>query len=503
MAPLQSAGHYLSEVSVPTTIDGLNALRFVRNWWLAPLLCTLVSIGMFASSPTMAAPDAEIHLGTAWYDIHHGFVSGTSRINIAAVGPCFDLKPQLNASCRTALDAQSVLAYTGRLVYYPPPFYWVMGVGELAMSVVSSSLVGDGGRLMGLTACLLLIFLAAWRLHRARERSAIWSLYLLTPPMTTFLFANANPSGWEIATAVFFAATLLVHQESLVTGTTGIRAALSIGIAGLLLSTARPDSSLWVIAIAGVFALWSRAWKVRSSMVTMLIAILPGIVLSVVWELLFPFKVQIGKPALSGSIGELISASAASMQDVVSKVPQIWGVLGWADTVPSSVVLVGVLAVLMYFLPTYAPTRSHRRLLLAIIAIVFSSSVVLEALGWRSFPYWWQGRYSLSLLAGLSMFLFSDPGRRERPRLFALAAWVTVFNAYMICVNYWRYDYGILNGLPDQVRHAAYGPFRSAGIYGIALVLAASCVVLFLADRDQRIEELGGLPTIVHASQGS
>jgi hypothetical protein len=456
---------------------------------------------MFASSPTMAAPDAEIHLGTAWYDIHHGFVSGATRINIAAVGPCFDLKPQLNASCRTPLDAQSVLAYTGRIVYYPPPFYWVMGVGELAMSTVSSSLVGDGGRLMGLIACLSLIFLSAWRLHRARERSAIWSLYLLTPPMATFLFANANPSGWEIACAVFFAATLLLHRASLVAGTSGIRAALSIGTAGLLLSTARPDSSLWVIAIASVFVLWSRVWRSRWSMVTIVVAILPGIVLGLIWELLFPFKVQIGKPALSGSIDELISASAASVQDVFSKLPQIWGVLGWADTVPSALVLVGVLAALAYFLPTYAPTRSLRRLLVAVIAIVFSSSVVLEALGWRSFPYWWQGRYSLSLLAGLSMLLFSDPDRPERPRLFALAAWVTVFNAYMICLNYWRYDYGILNGLPDQIRHSAYEPVHSAGIYGIALVLAVSCVVLFLADRDQRIEECGVVPRMVHTSQ--
>jgi hypothetical protein len=477
------------------------ALRIVRIWWIAPLLCAVVSLGMFVSSPTMAAPDAEIHLGTAWYDIHHGFVRSTARIDAVAIGPCFDLKPQLSANCHSPLDAQSVLAYNGRIVYYPPPFYWVMGIGELAMSTVSGGLVGDGGRLFGLIACLLLIFLAAWRLRRARERTAIWSLYLLTPPMATFVFANANPSGWEIACALFFSATLLLYRESLLEGTAGVRAALSIGIAGLLLSTSRPDSTLWMIVIAVVFCLWTRAWRVRSSMVTMFVAILPGVAVSLIWEVLFPFKVQIGKPAFSGSIGELFSASAASVQDVFSKLPQVWGVLGWSDTVPSSLVLVGVLGMLTYFLPTYAPTRSHRRLLIAIIFVVFASSVVLEALGWSSFPYWWQGRYSLSLLAGLSMLLFSDPDRPERPRLFALAAWVTVFNAYMICLNYWRYDYGILNGLPDQIRHSAYEPVHSAGIYGIVLVLAVSCVVLFLADRDQRIEECEVVPRIVHTSQ--
>jgi hypothetical protein len=481
---------------------GAWVLTLARRWWLAPLLCTLVSLGMFASSPTMAAPDAEIHLGTAWYDIHHG-IPNTVRINVSVVGPCYDLRPQAPADCRTPLGAESVLAYTGRLVNYPPPIYWVMGAGELATGAVSSSLVGDGGRLFGLLACLGLLYLAAWRLHRARERSAIWALYLLTPPMATFLFVGANPNGWEVACALFFSATLLYRRGDLLTRTSLVQAGPSIAIAGILLSTSRADGALWSILIAGVFVLWSRAWSSRGAPSPLVVALLPAIAFGVIWNAQFPYRVQIGKPAVSLSAGGLLSAMAASMQDVFSKLAQVWGVLGWADTIPSFLVLVGLIGALVYFFPTYAPTRSHRRLLVAILFIVFAASVVLEALGWRSFPYWWQGRYSLPLLAGLAMLLFSDPGERERPGLFALAAWVTIFNAYMICLNYWRYDYGILNGIPAQIKHAAYRPTHAVVVYGIVLVLVAGCVILFLANGAQHADDANDIPRATSMASSS
>jgi hypothetical protein len=91
----------------------------------------------------------------------------------------------------------------------------------------------------------------------------------------------------------------------------------------------------------------------------------------------------------------------------------------------------------------------------------------------------------------LSMLLFSDPDQRERPRIFALAAWVTALNAYMVCLNYWRYDYGILNGVPDQINHSAYGSVQSICVYGVALVLVAGCAALTWADKLQRVDEVG------------
>jgi hypothetical protein len=471
------------------------AISLIRKWWIPPALCAVVSIGMFVSSPTMAASDAEIHLGTAWFDIHHGLPLG-SRVNDGnVVGPCYDDRPYVEANCHTTPEAADIQLYTGSIINYPPPWYWVMGVGEIATGTLSGGAAGDGGRVFGLIACMLLLLLAASRLHRSGERSAIWCIYLLSPPVATFLWSNGNPNGWEIACALFFSATLLFRRDALLDPSSGVRPYFAILVAGLLLSTSRPSGALWLVAISVVCTLWTGAWRVRKSMVKLVALLLPAVAVNVTWNALFPqpgrswtFGVATGK-----QLSELTSALAASVQDVFEKAEGLWGILGWQDTHPSALVYVGLIAVLIYFFPTYAPSRLHRQLLIAILLIVFCASVFIEAKGWSAFPAWWQDRYGLPLLAGLSMFLFSDPKSRERPGIFALAAWVTILNAYMICLNYWRYDYGILNGIPIQVARSAYGNIHSATVYGVVLVLLFVSAVLFVLDRECR-EELNFNP---------
>jgi hypothetical protein len=447
----------------------------------------------------MAASDAEVHLGTAWYDIHHGFpiASRVSIPDVDSVGPCYVGAPQLSADCVTAPVAGEVNAYNGRLVNYPPPFYWVMGAGELTMGAISYGAIGDGGRLFGLIACLSLLFLSAWRLHRVGERSALWSIYLLVSPIAVFDFAGGNPSGWEIACALLFSATLLYRRDALASRTIGSRAFVSILIAGLLLSTSRPLSALWLVAIGLTFALWTGVWKIRKSMIVLLLAMLPGIAANVAWNLAFPSSVYVGGQVAPASVHELLTAVAYSAQDVLGKTATAWGVLGWEDTHPSAFALFGLVAVLAYFFPTYSPTRSHRRLLAAILVVTFSLSVVVEALGWRWLPDWWQGRYIVPLLVGMAMLLFSDPGRRERPGLFALAAWMTGLNAYMICMNFWRFNYGISEGYPIQLNHAAFGLAQSLAVYGVAAALVATCFVFAAAERALRAEVASGpYPTL-------
>jgi Predicted membrane protein (DUF2142) len=470
----------------------------LRHWWIPPMICALVSLGMLIGSPTMAAPDAEIHLGTAWFDIHHGFPTGDRVNNGDVVGPCYDQLPYRNASCRTPLIAADVRAYSLSIDNYPPPFYWIMGVGELVMSSIAGGATGDGGRLLGLIACLALLFLAAWRLHRRDERNAIWSIYLLSPPMATFLWANGNPNGWEIACSLFFTATLLYRRAVLRSGSTNVGHYLSILIAAVLLATARPSGAVWVITIAFIFVVWTGVWHVRSSVAGLTLALLPAIAMNLIWNALFPFQVVAGKPLVSGGITQLFRAVGGSVHDVVSKAQGIWGILGWRDTNPSGLIFVALVAVLVYYLPTYAPTRAHRRLLVAILIVTFSLSVLLEAAGWNSFPAWWQGRYSLPILAGLSMLLFSDPERTERPGLFALSAWATLFNAYMVCLNFWRYDFGIAFGLPELHAHPAYGLIHSVGVYGVVLALILVSAALFVADREHRGELLRDSPAALN-----
>ena len=451
---------------------------------------------MFLSSPTYAAPDTTIDLATGWFDIHHAIPTesesrlGNPNQNTSPY-PCYAFHPNEPVTfCRLTGSVTSITASTRKITNYPPPYYWILGAAELAMSPIRVSLEGDAARAIGLLACISLLAVAARRLYRARERNAIWSIYLLTPPIAAFLFAGANPNGWEIACALFFTATLLYRRVAILSGSLTGREALSIALAGLLLTTARPTGGAWLALIAATYVVWFRIWRIRRSLYLLATAILPGIVFTLVWNSVFAINAKVG-PTTSLTIDSFISQLSASWQDISEKFVELWGVLGWLDTNPSGIVVVGVALVLLYFLPTYAPTRAHQIYLVAIIALIFVVSSIIEAAGWNivgnsQVHSWWQGRYSLPALAGLSMLLFSDPERRERPGMFALAAWVTVGNAYMICLNFWRYDYGIRNGFPVQIANGAHGPVYSIVVYLIVLVLLGTSAILFSAGRAQR-----------------
>ena len=469
-------------------------LGVARTWWCAPLLCTIVALGMLTSTPTFGAPDSAVNLATGWYDIHHlvPTQSRTSNVQLGYAGqePCYAHNAEQNATCQSDPRIAEIASSTQRIANYPPPYYWVIGAAELVMSPVRPSLEGDAARVIGMLLCLALLFLAAWRLHRANERTAIWALYLLTPPMAAFLFAGANPNGWEIACALFFTATLLCQRAAVLSGVPDRRSVAWIAFAALLFATARPSGGGWMVVIAVTYAVWFRLWRHRRTLAMLGASILPAALFTVIWNREYPWGIKVGQPALALTFGSFITQVAASFQDLSTKVTEVWGVLGWLDTWPSSLVLLGVIGALIYYLPTYAPTRAHRGLLAAIIGISFIASSVLEGITWRAWPTWWQGRYTLTLLVGLSMLLFSDPGRRERPGLFALAGWVTLANAYMVCLNYWRYEYGITNGIPAQFSNSGYGLAHSLLDYAIVVVIFAAGVVLLVVERVRRGEDL-------------
>jgi chromate transport protein ChrA len=447
---------------------------------------------MFVSTPTYGAQDSVVNLSTAWYYVHHPFpvTSRSDPVDLGYSGqkPCYAFQASQPADCETAPSVTDVFSNARRIANYPPPFFWIVGAGELITKPLRQSLASDGGRLAGLLASVALLFLAAWRLHRSSERSALWALYLLTPPIAAFLMAGGNPNGWEIACALLFMSTLLWRRKALLRRSPDARAALSVLVAGLLLATARPSGGGWLILFTAAFVIWFRAWRARSSIYVLAGAILPGVLVSVIWNVSFPYTTKVGQPVITVTIGSFLSQVAASFQDLSGKFVEAWGVLGWLDTVPSAIVVIGFAVALIYFLPTFAPTRAHRGYLAATIALVFVVSSSLEAINWKAWPSWWQGRYSTTLLVGLSLLLFSDPGRRERPRLFALAGWVSLCNAYMLCLNFWRYDYGIANGFPAQVTRSAYGPVHSGVLYVLVVVFLLAGAALLLADRAQRAE---------------
>ena len=116
------------------------------------LLVAIAGLGMFISTPPSAGPDEPTQELTAWYLSGHGLRPGSIEwfsVPVSfSVDPCFKLTGEVSASCATPRSTAQATVSTSRLLSYPPPYYWVVGVGQrLAASLVGIEYADVGGRL--------------------------------------------------------------------------------------------------------------------------------------------------------------------------------------------------------------------------------------------------------------------------------------------------------------------------------------------------------------------
>src|ERR1035437_1499050 len=116
------------------------------------LLIAIAGLGMFVSTPPSAGPDEPAHEMTAWYLSGHGLrptsVEWFSVPVSFSVDPCFAHESDVTASCMPPRSTAQVMVSTSRVLSYPPPSYWVVGLGErLATSLIGIEYADVGGRL--------------------------------------------------------------------------------------------------------------------------------------------------------------------------------------------------------------------------------------------------------------------------------------------------------------------------------------------------------------------
>src|SRR5450759_3321358 len=119
------------------------------------LLVAIAGLGMLVSTPPSAGPDESDHEVTAWYLSGHGLRPGSIEwFSVPAsllVAPCFAHEPEVTASCMPSRSTAQVMVSTSRVLRYPPPYYWVVGLGQrLATSLMGIEYADIGGRLASL-----------------------------------------------------------------------------------------------------------------------------------------------------------------------------------------------------------------------------------------------------------------------------------------------------------------------------------------------------------------
>jgi len=453
------------------------------------LLVAIAGLGMFISTPPSAGPDEPIQEVTAWYLSGHGLRPGSIELfSVPAsflVDPCFKGKADVTASCAPAPSTALATTSTSGVLGYPPPYYWVVGVGQrLAATLAGVQYASAGGRIASFVLNLAALLLLSLYMRR---RNAQWGTFLMlvSTPMAVFLGIVVNPSGWEVTCGVVLAAILseaVWDREALESSAWPKTTTLMLVVASIALCLARPIGFVWASGLT-VSAVALAPSLNRRLLLRVACAVVPGIVLGLLWYVTHPAVAPTVSATTSSAIANLDTSFAASLVYFPLRLYEMFGALGWLDTPMPGLLLLGNLvawAVLLRRMPSIGKAA----MLCGILGIVIVPSVIESSVsgGW---PFWWQGRYTLPFALGFVLLLLLRSGWLV-PRTISIVSGIAILSlGVMVWVNAVRYDFGLDSyDLPASLGQQGISPARLALSAAIgAVLLLVSAIVLFKAWR--------------------
>ncbi|HEV2426585.1 MAG TPA: DUF2142 domain-containing protein, partial [Acidimicrobiales bacterium] len=321
-----------------------------RGVFVAVFALTFVALGCWSlADPLVAAPDEQAHMIRA-YALDHGQlghqVPGPDRSEVDVTVPasvnftkayprCFQFRGAQSADCAPGWISSTAPVVTNTYVgHYPPLYYALVGVGSwfsahragLYLMRLASSLI-----------CAFMVALTAFTIARwSKRRALVAGVALSLTPITWFLAASVNPSGFEIVTAIALWTALAVYAadypEDPPRGLVAI-----IGATGATLTLVRGLSPLFVVIIAAVTVLAvgpRRVWALRARRDAQYAAgaiVLAG-VLAAAWvftQHTLSIAPDGAKVAPGTSEYEIMRLVAHHIRDWIREAV---GVLGWLDT---------------------------------------------------------------------------------------------------------------------------------------------------------------------------
>jgi Predicted membrane protein (DUF2142) len=460
------------------------------------LLIAIAGLGMLVSTPPSAGPDEPQQNVTAWYLSGHGLrPSSIEWFSVPvsfATEPCFAHKSDVSASCMPSRTTGEAMASTSWVLTYPPPYYWVVGIGQrIAAALVGIEYADVGGRLASFVlnfGALLLLSLYM------RRRDPWWGTFLLlvSTPMAVFLGVVVNPSGWEITCGLVMAAVLsgtVWSRQPLGSGAWPKTSTVILALASVALSLARPIGFFWASGLT-VSAIALAPSMNRRLLLRVASAVAPGIVLGMLWYLTNPNVAAATTAMASKAAATGVDTSlAASFVYFPLRLFQMFGVLGWLDT-PMPDVLFLVLLAGWAVLLRRMPSIGRAAILCGIFGIVIAPSLI-EATVSGGWPNWWQGRYTMPFAVGFVLLLLLRSGWLV-PRTISIMSGIALLSlGVMVWVNAVRYDFGLgASDLPLSLAHPGLSPIRlvlSAAI-GALLVLVSEYLLVkaWRMERDPR-----------------
>lgn len=465
---------------------------------LAAIIVLLGVLGMAVTSPPLVGPDEAAHQATAYYTTVH-ILPPTAEgqeytPGYLKHGACMAFNSEQDASCMPARD--DITPGKIRVLNYPPPYYWVVGLGQ-KFAPTADTWMDVGGRVASMTLNLAGLLLLALLLRR-RVRS--WGTYLLAvaTPMAAFLWAVVNPNGWEITAGmifVYFLARAWWDSDDLLGRIPRPWIAFAcVGLASITFALSRHDAIVWLTLLVIAVALTGTTLS-RSRQLMTLVASALGIFAGLLWQLFYPAQhiLNNDNPLPNPVLLDYLHWFHEVDKMLPERIRQMVGVIGSLDVpVPQWMVLLLLISwgAVVGFL--FARTRINPLFLVLGFFGTLLVPSVMETLRWNDWPFWWQGRITLSFTIPFLFLLLLRYGAHGRRAIFLLSIVNGLVLTYMVWQNLSRYSFGIRNYIPLRGSDPAIGDFWfGVGMFIIALMFSASLarIWVFLQERRSATSE--------------
>ena len=471
-----------------------------RPWLVVFVLVSALHICWALAIPRNGGPDEPSHLRTAAADVRGqllpphepGYADGVRLVTVPAAlagrfWPCFAFEKNETAGCQQPVDAgggdTAQLTTSGK---YPPLPYVPAGVG---------SFVTKGYRLhyaMRVAQALAMAALVAWAvaaLARSRGgRLSMAGVLVALTPTAMFLGGVVNPNGIEDVGGLllFSAGIALVAADADEQVRTGTVVAFAVG--GIVLVSSRTLSPLWLLVAMITFVVAGRPGRLRvlvrrRDVRVALYAIGLATVAQAVWIVVSGLLRAVDKQVALTSSQSQIARGVAGRTSLLFR--QMIGQFGWYETNASTTTTFVWIAALV-LLVGLALVIGRRRASLAmgvVVAAYLFVPVVVDLREAKLAGLVWQGRYSIPLIAGVTVLAGWELDRAGvlplivRRRLANLigvlfvAAQVTGFvwalRRYMVGVDgevmFWR----------SQGWRPPFPPLALLGVHAMATALTA------------------------------
>ncbi len=442
---------------------------------------TLLLFGVFLSTPPGAAPDELTHSAASWYTFENlrpgSFPyqsSGEIPSSLVLDNECYKFKPQQDASCLKPLDDSVVSGYP--MMIYSPIYYFVVGAGQHFSAVFGNSHAVYGGRLASIGFNLALVYFILFKLQKHRIANPYLLLVPLTP-MALFLGSTVNPSGFEVTSGLMFATVFHFYWEKMQKSVSRPEKKELLEILGisLMFLLSRQPAIIWFSIIIA----FQLGFKPLFANLKALIPLVPSVLISTAYHLTHPHGAASPAgyvPVANDNFKYYFDGFITSLENLPRHLRESYGVLGWLDT--PAPVIVTIAFYFLFFYLIFVMQDVAKFDLSVLLLIIFSNTVLislLELILWHDWPNWWQGRYSLPLLAMSFWSFYLKAKLPPSSTIKKITFIILILNLGVLLENLVRYSFGLNWFYPARLSNPAIGDLR----FNLSIVFFILVIIVF------------------------